>query len=224
MNEPIAYHATITEYDGTSHSRDYTASESDVLIDTATLFDDDPAVVTADRSGSITITRTLIGPSSALSPEFVMKKRLISLIPAASPRPSPRQYEDLTLIRSWEAQRASGQGENVQPFPSIHRNRATRLWSKGWLTSTGNAGGTTHKWMGVSYAGRISLALREHRTIGNLSVCFEPDFSVHSGNSCYRASCSCGWVGPAASEDLGISRGHARKHLRDRLQAAVTQH
>ena len=68
--DPTPYEAQVSgeinDFDGTSCTRVYDAAEADALIDTAVLFDGAQVTPAVDRSGRITITRTLTGSHSTL--------------------------------------------------------------------------------------------------------------------------------------------------------------
>jgi hypothetical protein len=216
-----AYTAAITDYDRTATTRTYSALEADALIATA-LFDDDEVTPDADRSGRLTITRTITGHRSATDTEPRTLRRTIHLEPVCAPRRvTERQYEDLRLIRGCESRRFPARliGDRVQAgVASIPPAAAARLFARGWLTA--EPGGA----ITVSYAGRIAMALHEHRadpgyvgtdkwvTLATGGGQWEP------GPGLYLSRCSCGHREETRFDVQAMaqqaSRAHRLVHLR----------
>jgi hypothetical protein len=225
-----AYTATITDFDGAITTHAYSAVEADALIETAIMFDIAKVTPAADRSGRLTITRNIASPRSACDPTLTVKTRTTVLQPAHAPRLTNRQHQDLALIRKWEARPSDGAtldqaGRIVMRFHVLTALAARRLIDRGWLTITeATEEGTPVQGVTVSYAGRIAMALYEHRTrTGSLASDYSASgafgsFSVPCPPT-YFAACACGWQGPSrSSEDPAIARGHAKTHRQEHLQ------
>ncbi|MFE4019267.1 DUF3560 domain-containing protein [Streptomyces sp. NPDC059101] len=223
---PAAYHVAITDYDESQQERTYTAAEADLLLDVAML-QDDQLIIADDHSGRIAVTRILTGPRSATNPTLVTKRKITTLTPLRSPRLTSSQYELLSEVQTWNNDHPSrsaqltDSGHIASGFTAITPVAARRLVDGGWVALTANdAVDDAVQHVDVSYAGRIATALHEHRTRGNGIVNHEPDWGKNPGNSVYVASCSCGWYGPQ-SDDAAITRGHARNHRHEQVQAAI---
>ena len=223
---PPAYRARITDYDGTIRILDYTAAEADALIETH-LFDEDE--VTPDRSGKITITRVITGWRSAGDTRPIQMTMTIVLTPVHVPRLTDRQFNDLTMIRSQESgsYAATLDGKRITAgFMSIAPASARRLIDHGWVTiSPGQQLGKPVQHVTVSYAGRIAMALHQHRT----SITIAPlDHWVTDalgggeyidGGSQFLASCSCTQWRTQLLDVRDIARAQARGHRQEQLRA-----
>ncbi|KIF02252.1 hypothetical protein PL81_31005 [Streptomyces sp. RSD-27] len=220
MQTAPAYRAKTTDYDRSAFERTYTALEADALI-AAALLDGDEVIPDADRSGRLTVIRTITGHRSALESEPRTLRRIIRLEPVRAPRRlTPRQYADLSLILARDEQ---GGGKLVDGriragIASIPPAAVVRLFEHGWLTE--ESGGVVT----VSYAGRVAMTLHEHQAgtgyIGTDKWVVDA-FGVGGweiGSGLFVARCSCGYRSPSRFDDRtmaqGASRGHRMKHLR----------
>src|SRR5690606_14915754 len=105
---------------------------------------------------------------------------------------------------------------------SIAPAATARLVERGWVTLIpDDQPGPRSPRVAVSYAGRIAVALYEHRTTGNGVATFNPNFEAHCDDVVYVASCACGWRGSGNSEDPAITRGHAHAHRSEQLRAVL---
>ncbi|MGY3341130.1 hypothetical protein ACVW0K_007323 [Streptomyces filamentosus] len=218
-----AYHARITDYDGTTSVRTYTAPEADTLIVTA-LWDEDQVEVDADRSGRLTLTRTITGHRSALDTERRTLHRTTRLEPVRRPRTlTGRQYEDLALILARDDQGGARliDGRIRVGLVSVPPAAAARLLANGWLTAERNHTVT------VSCAGRIAMALHEHQTetgVMGTDKWIVNAFGVGDwalGPSLYLVRCSCGHHDEHRYDDRSMAQRAARRHRLAHLRAAL---
>ncbi|PNE43407.1 hypothetical protein [Streptomyces noursei] len=221
---PVAYRISVTDYDTTQRVRTCTAAEADALLDVAIL-DDDQLSIAHDRSGRITLTRTLTGPRTATDPTMVTKHQTTVLTPVHPPRLADSQYTLLAELHAWNNDHPSrgakltDSGRITFGFTAAPPAVVRRLVAGGWVAlASSKTKDVPFLRATVSYAGRIAMVLHEHRTRGNGIVNHEPDWRIHPGNPVYIASCTCGWYGPTA-DDAAITRGHARNHRHEQLQA-----
>ncbi|MFD6115537.1 hypothetical protein ACFWG0_36380 [Streptomyces yangpuensis] len=215
-----AYRAKTVDYDQTVTARTYTALEADALI-AAALWDEDQVIPDGDRSGRMTIIRTITGHRSAGDTERRTLRRTTRLEPVRPPRRlTARQYEDLALVLARDA-RGGGKlegGRIAAGIASIPPSATTRLVEHGWLAVDPDGAVT------VSYAGRVAMTLHEHQAgtgyIGTDKWVVDA-FGVGGweiGSGLFVARCSCGYRSPSRFDDRamaqGASRGHRMKHLR----------
>ncbi|MFJ5142672.1 hypothetical protein [Streptomyces sp. NPDC088707] len=227
MQTALAYRAKITDYDRTVSERAYTALEADALIATA-LLDEDEVIPDADRSGRLTVIRTITGHRSALDTEPRTLRRTIRLEPVRAPRRlTPRQYEDLLLILAQD-ERGGGtlvDGRIRAGIASIPPAAAARLLEHGWLAvEPGDV-------VTVSYAGRVAMTLHDHQAatgyMGTDKWVVDA-FGVGEwqiGPGLFLSRCSCGYRSPSRFDDRAMaqreSRRHRLEHLRTAFQLAV---
>lgn len=223
-----AYHARITDYDGAVRTCGYTAAEADALIG-GHLFDEDDVTPASDRSGRITIVRTIDGYRSAADTRTVPMRMTVQLTPAHTPRLSRQQFRDLTLIRGHESGSYGAvlDGERINVgFVSIAPARAGRLFERGWLTvGPWQELGKPVQRVTVSYAGRIAMALNQHRT--SITVAPLDQWVTDAlgggeyidGGSEYIAACSCSQWRSGRMVVRAVACERARAHRLEHLEA-----
>ncbi|MFF0386802.1 hypothetical protein [Streptomyces sp. NPDC004286] len=218
--QTYAYTARLTDYDGSQRTRMLPAAEADSVI-AAALWDEDKVAPDTDRSGRITITRTITGYRSATDTEPRTLRHTARLEPVCAPgKLTARQHDDLTMVQQREEYGGAvfDGGRVVVGFGELAPAAAARLLDRGWLAA--HQDGTVT----VSYAGRIAMALREHRTrtgymgtdVWRVNALGEGGWEM--GPGLYLSQCSCGhrdghrydWKSMAQR----ASRAHRLAHLR----------
>ncbi|MEU5978483.1 hypothetical protein [Streptomyces sp. NPDC047315] len=223
MQNSPAYRVTVADFGGARSTRTLTPAEGDILIDSA-LCDGDDVVPDADRSGRITITRTIRGRLSAVDAELRTLRRVVRLEPVCGPRlVTARQYDDLTLIHDRDAPGKFParlvEGRLRAGFAVISPAATARLFGRGWLTSHTDGAIT------VSYAGRVAMALHEHRNeivfIGTHRWVQRSDGTggYEPGMPLYRAGCSCGHRAATRFEERACAQAACRRHRLNHLRA-----
>ncbi|MEU3262387.1 hypothetical protein ABZ694_32190 [Streptomyces albidoflavus] len=217
-----AYQARTTDYDGAVSERPLTAAEADDLIAWA-IVEKDKVVPDPDRSGRLTITRTITGWTTATGTDRRTLRRVVRLEPTVRPRRlTERQYQDLDLVAGQEdssspARRAEGRVH--AGFGSIPPAAAARLFTAGWLIE--DPDGTVL----VSFAGRVAMVLHQHRTeTGHMGTHKEITRADGvrlwtSGISLYLARCSCGHRDDHRYEEQAAAQAASRAHRAEHLRA-----
>ncbi|MGF3141022.1 hypothetical protein [Streptomyces diastaticus] len=217
----LAYQARTTDYDGAVSERPLTAAQADDLIAWA-IVEKDKVVPDTDRSGRLSITRTITGWTTATGTDRRTLRRVVRLEPTVRPRRlTERQYQDLDLVAGQEDSSSPARrdrGRVHAGFCAIPAAAAARLFAAGWLIE--DPDGTVL----VSFAGRVAMVLHQHRTetghMGTHKEIVRAD-GVRvwiSGIPLYLARCSCGhrdehrYEAQAAAQ--AASRAHRAAHLR----------
>lgn len=223
MHTPHAYTARITDYDGSTSSPAYTAAEADSLI-AAALCDGDEVTPDTDKSGRITITRTITGYRSATDTMPRTMRHTVRLHPVCAPsKLTARQHTDLAMVQQREEYGGAvlDGGRIVAGFGELAPAAAARLLDRGWLAA--HQDGTVT----VSYAGRIAMALREHRT---RTGCMGTDVwrvdaegvgGWEMGRGLYLSQCSCGRRDGHRYECTSMAQRASRAHRVEQLRAAL---
>ncbi|MGW5817252.1 hypothetical protein [Streptomyces noursei] len=215
-----AYQGRFADFDGSVHERELSTGEADALISSA-LFDEDEVVPATDRSGALTLVRVIEDQ------EGRELRRTVTLTPPRSPQLSGAQYAQLADVRAWEEFHPEGgsvdaEGGVVMRFVRLSPTVARRLVARGWLLVTSGPG---REAVTVSYAGRVAMALREHRTQATVVASDGPAPGGLSeylgGGHVFVGSCFCGWRTEVAFESRSLAQGHAATHRGEELVRAL---
>ncbi|WP_432091429.1 hypothetical protein [Streptomyces sp. NRRL F-5630] len=221
----VAYRATVFDYDGITSETPLalTAAEADTMIGLA-VCDGDEVTVDPDRSGRFTLIRALTGRSTATGPARTLRK-VTRLVPTTAPRTmTARQYEDLTIVHERENARTAARlrdGRVDAGLQCVPLAATGRLLGRGWLTADPSG----EVW--VSYAGRIAMALHEHRAeilfkgLDKLVRRADGSESWEPGGGLFRAACSCGHRGEGWREERRSASRDVREHRRAFLLAVM---
>ncbi|MFJ7004190.1 hypothetical protein ACIQU7_24010 [Streptomyces albidoflavus] len=217
-----AYQARTTDYDGAVSERPLTAAEADDLIVWA-IVEKDKVDPDTDRSGRLTITRTITGWTTATGTDRRTLRRVVRLEPTVKPRRlTERQYQDLDLVVGEEYSSTPArrdEGRVHAGFGSIPPAAAERLFAAGWLIE--DPDGTVL----VSFAGRVAMVLHQHRTeTGHMGTDKEitraDGVRVWApGIPLYLARCSCGHRDEHRYEERAAAQAASRAHRAERLRA-----
>ncbi|CAM5614471.1 hypothetical protein ACIPPN_26660 [Streptomyces diastaticus] len=169
-----AYQARTTDYDGSVSERPLTAAEADDLIAWA-IVEKDKVDPDTDRSGRLTITRTVTGWTTATGTDRRTLRRVVRLKPTVKPRRlTERQYQDLDLVVGEEYSSTPARrdrGRVHAGFGSIPPAAAERLFAAGWLTEDPDgtvlvSSPAASRWCCTSTAPRPATWARTRRSRG----------------------------------------------------------
>ena len=217
-----AYQARTTDYDGSVSERPLTAAQADDLIAWA-IVEKDKVVPDTDRSGRLSITRTITGWATATGTDRRTLRRVVRLEPTVRPRRlTERQYQGLDLVAGQEDSSSPARrdrGRVHAGFCAIPAAAAERLFAAGWLIE--DPDGTVL----VSFAGRVAMVLHQHRTetgyMGTHKEIVRAD-GVRvwtSGIPLYLARCSCGHRDEHRYEEQAAAQAASRAHRAAHLRA-----
>ncbi|MER7952348.1 hypothetical protein ABTY59_33645 [Streptomyces sp. NPDC096079] len=217
-----AYRVSHHHYDGTITARHRTAPEADALL-ASHLFDQDEVVADPGLTGRIALIRTVTGPRSATDPTPVTATRTTFLDPLHTPKPTPRQYDDLCIVQAPRGRTVAvltADGRVDAGILAVPPAATTRLLTRGWLSVTDVPTGPPQ--VTVSCAGLIAMTHHRHQIS---IVSGSADYTDHrrlerTGGWITKAWCTCDWVTTIAGDRAPV-RYAVRNHRREHLRAAL---